>query len=537
MTPHGDLTLDQGVFYQIYPRSWADANGDGVGDLAGIVSRLDYLQWLGVDGIWLNPVMPSPNADWGYDVADYCDVDPAYGTLADVDELVRQAHRRGIRVLFDLVPNHTSAQHPWFLDARSSRTAAHRDWYIWAEPAVDGAPPNNWTAGLFGGPAWAWDEDSRQFYLHSFSPQQVDLNWRDEDVRAAFDDILRFWLDRGIDGFRIDVVPALIVDRELRDNPPALPGDRPELVLGGHRLVHNLNQPEVHDIIRRWRALAARYTPPRLLVGETFLFDLDEVARYFGADRDELHLAFNFPFTLAPFTARDLAAVVEGTERAFPGSAWPTWTGSNHDAGRLATRWCDGDVRCAKVALTMLLTLRGTPFLYYGDELAMTDAEVPPERRLDAAGLLDPDAPGRDGCRTPMQWSDAPGAGFTAPGVEPWLPFGDRGERNVEHERRDEESPLSLTRELIALRRRSPDVRAGRYRRLVLCDSLWAWRRGEAVIVALNMGDGAVRLPAGALPAARMRVAIATDPERRGGTVAGDVELGAWEALVLEALP
>jgi alpha-glucosidase len=528
-------TLDQGVYYQIYPRSWADADGDGVGDLRGITAHLDHLQWLGVDGIWLDPVMPSPNADWGYDVADYCAVHPDLGTLADVDELLRQAHRRGIRVLFDLVPNHTSDQHPWFLEARASRASRRRAWYVWADPDADGAPPNNWSAALFGGPAWAWDEPSGQYYLHSFLPQQADLDWRNEEVRAAFDDIVRFWFERGVDGFRIDVVPALIVDRELRDNPPGRPGDPPELVMGGHLLVHNINQPEVHDVVRRWRALAAAYTPPRVLAGETFLFDLREVARYFGSG-DELQIAFNFPFTLAPFRAPELAAVVAATEQAFPAWAWPAWTGSNHDAGRLASRWCGDDLQRVKMALTLLLTLRGTPFLYYGDELGMTDADVPFERRLDPAGLIDRAEPGRDRCRTPMQWSDGAGRGFTS-AADPWLPFGGHAERNVARERRDEASPLILTRELTGLRRRSADVRCGAYRQIVARDGLWAWQRGRGTVVALNMGDAPARLPAAGLPAARLRAAVATDVERRGAVLEGDIELRAWEALVLEALP
>ncbi len=456
--------------------------------------------------------------------------------MDDVDDLVREAHTRGLRLLFDLVPNHTSDRHPWFLDARSSREAAHRDWYVWARPAPDGGPPNNWLATLGGGPAWKLDEATGEYYLHSFLPEQADLNWWNPEVRSAFDDILRFWMDRGLDGFRVDVVHALIHDRELRANPPATPEDHPEVLRLGQRQLYTQNRPEVHDILRRWHRLLAAYTPPRLLVGETYLFDLAEVARYFGEDSDELDLAFNFPFIFSPFTALDLARVVETTELLLPAGAWTTWTGSNHDVGRFASRWCAGDPACTRCALVMLLTLRGTPFLYYGDEIGMGDVTVPRERLRDPAGIEHWPRPGRDRCRTPMQWSADPGAGFTAEGVEPWLPLGDHGAVNVERQRDDPSSPLTLTRRLLGLRRRSVDIRLGRYERVVLDGSLWAWRRGAGTLVALNLGDEEVRLPEQALPAPRNHVAVATVPARQDTVLTGDVGLQPWEALVLEAL-
>jgi alpha-glucosidase len=512
-----------------------DSDGDGVGDLPGVVSRLDYLQWLGVDGVWLNPFMPSPQADWGYDVAEYCDVDPAYGRLDDVDRLVREAHLRSIRVLLDLVPNHTSIEHRWFRDARRSRSAAHRHWYVWADPAPDGGPPNNWLGALGGGPAWELDEGTGQYYLHRFLKEQADLNWRNPEVREAFDGILRFWLDRGVDGFRVDVVHALIHDDRLRDNPAAGPDDHPEVRRMGQRQTYDFNQPEVHGILRRWRRILDGYAPARLLVGETYLLDLAEVARYYGERGDELDLAFNFPFVFSPFTARDLAGVVEETERQLPAGARPTWAGSNHDVGRLASRWCAGDRRRAMCALVMLLTLRGTPFLYYGDELGMEDTLVPRTRLRDPAGLLTWPSPGRDRCRTPMQWSGAPGAGFTAPGVEPWLPFGDPARVSVERQREDQGSPLALTRRLLGLRRRSSDLRVGDYRCVALDGSVWAWRRGAGTLVALNLGDDAVTLP-DVLPASGSRIAVASDPAREGVVLRRPVRLGPWEALVAEAL-
>lgn len=512
------------VFYQIYPRSWADSNDDGVGDLPGAVSRLDHLRWLGVDGIWLNPIMPSPNADWGYDVSDYRGVHPDFGTLEDAEALVRAAHERGLRVLFDLVPNHTSARHPWFIDALRGRDAAHRDWYVWADPAADGGPPNNWRAHLGGGSAWTLDESSGQYYFHSFLPEQPDLNWWNPEVRSAFDDILRFWFERGVDGFRIDVVHHLIHDRELRANPPATTDDHEEVRRFGQRPLYTQNRPEVHEILRRWRAIAEEYDPPRLLVGETYIFDLDEMARYFGA-RDELTHAFNFPFLLSRFVARDLARCVEDTLLSLPEGVSGTWTGSNHDVGRFASRWCGGDERKVRCALMMLLTLPGTTFLYYGDEIGMVDTAVPTERVVDPGG--GGVTAGRDVCRTPMHWEGASGAGFTAPGVEPWLPFGDLS-TNVAAQRDDPRSTLSLCRRLIALRREDDGLAAGAYGLVALEGGSWSWRRGD-VLVALNLADEDA-----AVPDVDGRIAVATTRERWGERVSGRLVLRSWEGVVVQ---
>jgi alpha-glucosidase len=268
-----------GVLYQIYPRSWVDSNGDGVGDLKGIFERLDHLQWLGVDGIWLNPTMPSPNDDWGYDVADYCAVHPELGTMDDLRELVEQAGRRGIRVLLDLVPNHTSDRHRWFQDALTGRDARYRDFYVWADPAPDGSPPNNWVSS-FGGPAWTLHEPTGQYYLHNFLPSQPDLNWWNDEVRRAFDDVLRFWFERDVAGFRIDVCHGIVKDRELRDDPAATPDDHPFIRERGLKQVFSMNRPEVHDVLRRWRNLANR--SDRILVGETYVLDLDHLVPFYG---------------------------------------------------------------------------------------------------------------------------------------------------------------------------------------------------------------------------------------------------------------
>jgi alpha-glucosidase len=499
-----------GVLYQIYPRSFADSNGDGIGDLRGIAGRLDHLEWLGVDGIWLNPTMPSPNDDWGYDVADYCGVHPDLGTLEDLDALVEEAGRRGIRILLDLVPNHTSDRHPWFQDALAG--GRYRDFYVWTDR------PNNWLSN-FGGSAWTRDEASGEYYLSNFLPSQPDLNWWNEDVRAAFDDVLRFWYARGIAGFRIDVCHGIVKDRELRDDPAATPDDHAEVRKRGTRQVFSMNRPEVHDVLKRWRRVSE---PDRILVGETYVLDLDQLIPYYGSGEDELHLAFNMLFVHAELDAAELRPIVEAIEERLPAGAWPVWTGSNHDAGRLATRWAGGDERKARAALLMLLTLRGTPFLYYGDEIALPDA------RLDPAGALDPvphrtgdPSRNRDGCRTPMQWTAEPGRGFTGDGAEPWLPFTD--DRTVAAQRDDPGSTLHLVRDLIALRRERADLREGGYE--TVAGPAWVYRRGEGTVVALNLSDSPVTVDAAG------PVLLGTDRSRE----AFDGRLRPWEGVVVDA--
>jgi alpha-glucosidase len=501
----------EGVVYQIYPRSFADANGDGVGDLNGIRARLDYLEWLGVDAVWLNPTTPSPNADWGYDVADYYGVDADLGTQDDLDALVREAGERGIRVVLDLVPNHTSDRHPWFQSARSSRDAPQRDWYVWANA------PNNWRSA-FGGPAWTLDEPTGQHYLHNFLPQQPDLNWWNEDVRAEFDRILRHWLDRGIAGFRIDVAHAIVKDRELRDDPPVDDSEHPVERREGLRRVYSMNRPETHDVLRRWRRIADEYDE-RCLLGETYVLDPERLVTYYGSGRDELHLAFNFRFLHARLDARALASEVATAEALLPADAWPVWTASNHDAGRLATRWCRGDADRARCALVVLLTLRGTPVLYYGDELALPNTRVPRRARLDMAG--------RDPGRTPMHWTDEPGAGFTSADAQPWLPFGDVAACNAADQRADPSSPLHLCRDLIGLRRDVADLRAGAYAPLESPRRVWAWRRGESIAVAVNLSGrpAALDFPPGV-------VRVGTDRRRDGERIGGRLALDAWEGVV-----
>ena len=510
------------VLYQVYPRSYRDSDGDGVGDLRGIVDSLDHLAWLGVDALWLNPVMPSPNADWGYDVEDYCAVHPELGTLADLDRLLAEAGRRRIRVLLDLVPNHTSSRHRWFADALAG--GPHRDWYVWAPPAPGGGPPNNWLSA-FGGPAWTLDGASGEYYLHGFLPEQPDLNWWHEEVRDAFDAILRFWFDRGVAGFRIDVAHRIVKDRELRDNPPLRDDDHPHVRALGQRQTYTANRPELHDVLRRWRRLAEEYDPPRLLLGESYVLDPAELASFYG-DLDELQLAFNFLFLHSELAAPALARVVEETEAALPAGAWPVWTASNHDSGRLATRWCAGDERRVRAALVLLLTLRGTTVLGYGDEIGLPDGEVPRERVLDPVGVRLWPRSGRDPGRTPMQWTAGPGAGFTADPGRAWLPIGDAGACNVEAQRRDSRSVLHLCRDLIALRRSSAALRRGAYEPLAVRETVWAWRRGADAAVAVNLGGE----PA-ACAELRGTIAISSGRDRDGGRFDG--RLGPWEAVVV----
>ena len=527
------------VVYQIYPRSYADTNGDGVGDLPGITAHLDHLEWLGVDAIWCSPVSVSPNADWGYDVADYCDVDPALGTLADLDAFVAAAATRGIRVLLDLVPNHTSIQHPWFVESRASRESAKRDWYVWADPAADGGPPNNWVS-TFLGPGWELDAATGQYFLHSFLPEQPDLNWWNEEVCAEFDRILRFWFDRGVAGFRIDVAHMVVKDALLRDNPSATERDHWMEQLRGQVQEFNSCRPEVHDVYRRWRAIANTYDPPRLLLGETHVFDVDALASFYGHD-DELGLAFNFMFMHDEFALDRLRATVAETEAALVADAWPVWTMSNHDISRFPTRWCNGDDARARCALVLLLTLRGTPVLYYGDELGLPDTVVPDALLRDPVtiayrGMID-----RDAARTPMPWTAAPGGGFTDPGVDPWLPFGDLATHNVADQRADPGSTLHLVRALLALRRSTPDLRAGAYADLSADLSAeadawgdaWGFRRGDHVQVVLNVGTEAVTVPVAIGDG--VVIAIASDRVGEGDAVGDSVEVEGGRAVVLVA--
>jgi alpha-glucosidase len=522
-----------GVVYQIYPRSFMDASGDGVGDLRGIVSRLDYLKWLGVDAVWISPFYPSPMADFGYDVSDYTGVDPLFGTLSDFDRLLEEAHERGIRVILDYVPNHTSDEHPWFVASRSSRENPRRDWYLWRDPAPGGDPPNNWQSIFGGGSAWEWDEGTGQYYLHTFDVKQPDLNWRNPEVREAMYGAMRFWLERGVDGFRIDVLQALIKDYLLRDNPenPAWrEGDPP---WERQFRLYSEDQPEMLEILREMRAVADTYGGERVLIGELYL-PLERMISYYGPDLDGIHLPFNFGLILLEeWEARAVGRLIEEYETALPEGAWPNWVLGHHDGPRIAARV--GEDR-ARLVQMLLLTLRGTPTLYYGDEIGMRDVEIPPEMVRDPQGIKSPDY-GRDPVRTPMQWDAGPNAGFCPPDIEPWLPVADDyATTNVETQRDDPDSMLSFVRRLLWLRNKLPTLTLGAYRPLEIGnDSVVAYLREHdesRVLVALNFGAESLEFPLDATGGELLL--CSTRPDRAVFVrAAPSLKLGPYEGVIL----
>src|SRR5262245_12568439 len=509
MRMHGVPWWRSGVIYQIYPRSFADTDGDGIGDLEGIRRRLDHLVWLGIDAIWLSPIFRSPMADFGYDVSDYCDVDPLFGSLADLDRLVAEAHARGLRVLLDWVPNHTSDRHPWFVESRSSRSNPKRAWYVWRDPAAAGGPPNNWLAAFpSGSRAWTLDPATRQYYLHCFLREQPDLEWSNPEVVAAMRDVVRFWLDRGIDGFRVDVVHCLGKDPALPDDPPGVAG-LPHAVLNDH--------PSTHERLREVRRWVDAYPGDRMLVGEVFLLFQADVTRYYGRG-DELHLVFDLPRTLhTPWNAaawRDRTVTSQAAHGAV--GAWPTIVLSNHDTPRHRTRL--GSEARARAAAVLLLTLPGTPFLYAGEELGLEDAVVPPVRRVDPGG--------RDGCRAPIPWDTSPLHGWAA---APWLPWPpDPAKRSVAALREDRASILHLYRRLLSARRTSPALQAGEWIVRDAPDGVLGYERvaGEERRSILVNFTGEAREVA-----ATGRVLVASDGAGEGGAFGG--VLGPDEAVVL----
>lgn len=516
------------TFYQVYVRSWRDSGDDGIGDIPGLLGGLDYLESLGVDALWLSPTMPSPNTDWGYDVSDYYGVEPDLGTAGDLEQLVKEAGQRGMSVLLDLVPNHTSDAHPWFLDALSGPGAKHRDWYVFASPRPDGSAPNNWVSAT-GGPAWTFDEKSGQYYLHNFLRTQPDLNWWEPAVHAKFESVLRYWLDRGVAGFRIDVAHGLYKDRQLRDDPPASPSDPPQTLRGGVKPTYSSHRPEVHGVYRRWREIAESYGPGKVLLGETWEFDYDRLAKYYGGDEGpELHLCFNFPFVFSKFGAREIAGVVESTLAALPEGATPIWTASNHDVGRFPSRWCGGSLPAVRAALLILATLPGSLVIYYGDELGMEDVEVPPELQRDEMRALGRRGPTRDRCRTPMPWNGEKNAGFTAPSAHPWLPLGDHRKVNVQAEEANPGSVLNFWRRLAKLRRSDAVGAIAPLETLFLDGQAWAYRTGgNTTVVNLSSEPAEVQLaePGGS-------VLAATSVDKEGMDLGWLVALGPWEALV-----
>ncbi|UYY56869.1 alpha-amylase family glycosyl hydrolase [Sphingomonas sp. S2-65] len=480
------LWWQSGVIYQIYPRSFQDSNGDGIGDLPGIEARLDALVELGVDAVWISPIFPSPMADFGYDVADYTGIDPRFGTIEDFDALLEAAHDRGLKLLLDFVPNHSSDQHPWFLESRSSRDNPRRDWYIWRDANPDGSPPNNWISD-FGGSAWEWDETTGQYYLHAFLKEQPDLNWRNPEVQAAMLDAMRFWFDRGVDGFRIDVLWHMVKHADFPDNPA-----NPDYAPGMGEMfsvlqLHSTDQEEVHGIAERMRSLADVY-PERVLIGEIYL-PLDRLMRYYGTQAPGVHLPFNFQLIDAPWDAPHLARIIAEYEAALPAAAWPNWVLGNHDRPRAATRFGPEQ---ARVAAMLLLTLRGTPTLYYGDEIGMADGTIPADQTQDPRELREPGIGlGRDPVRTPMAWDDSPNAGFTTGTA--WLPLhADWQTRNVAAQRSEAGSMWQLHHDLLALRRQHPALAVGDWHPVDAGGDLLAYERrhgDQRLLIVLNLGD------------------------------------------------
>jgi alpha-glucosidase len=445
------------VIYQVYPRSFKDSNNDGVGDLKGIIQKLDYLQWLGINVVWLSPIYPSPMKDFGYDISDYIDIHPLFGAMDDFDNLIAELHRRKMKLILDLVPNHTSDLHEWFLESRQSKDSPKRDWYIWKDARPDGGPPNNWLAA-FGGTAWEWDENTGQYYMHSFLKEQPDLNWRNPEVQEAMFDTMRFWLDKGVDGFRIDVLWHIIKDQQWRDNP-ANPDYKPSMATYEKLLpVYSTDQPEVHDMVKKMRMVLEAYEE-RMMIGEIYL-PIHKLMTYYGQDGSGVHLPFNFQLIFLPWSAQDIALAVNQYEGALPEGGWPNWVLGNHDQCRIASRV---GLSQARVAAMILLTLRGTPTIYYGEEIGMVDVPIPDEEVLDPMGL---NMPGkhlsRDPARTPMQWNAEKNAGFSD--SKPWLRLDKTYTRNnVETQKSNEFSLLNFYRNLIHLRSKEPSLHIGNY--------------------------------------------------------------------------
>ena len=523
-----------GAIYHVYLRSFADGNGDGLGDLPGLISRLDYLNGtpdsLGIDAIWLSPCFPSPDKDFGYDVADFTAIDPRYGTLGDFERLITEAHRRGIRVLLDLVYNHTSDQHPWFLESRSSKQGPRRDWYVWRDGRPGGGPPNNWQS-VFGGRAWTWDEATRQYYYHMFLREQPDLNWHNPDVRRALMDATRFWLDRGVDGFRLDVFNAWYEHADYPDNPT-------KIGLRGfdrQHHIYDIDRPEMHPALAELRALLDSY-PERMSVGELFGADPAGAASYCGDHG--LHMVFNFEFTNRRWDSDGFGASIENAERHMAADGWPCYVLSNHDLSRHVSRYGGGHpAEVARVAAALLLTQRGTPFLYYGEEIGLPDVALRRSQIIDPPGRRYwPLYKGRDPNRAPMHWDAGPNAGFTT--GTPWLPVRpDYAELNAAAQRADPRSVWSFYRDLLRLRRQTSALGRGAFERLSQpSKGGLAYLRtvpGQQALVALNFRATPVRLafqhpvdPSG------WSLGLAAHPGRAARLTPEAVEIGSFQAAV-----
>jgi len=527
-----------GIIYQIYPRSFADNNNDGLGDLPGIISKLDYLANLGIDALWLSPIYPSPDKDFGYDVADYVDIDPRFGSLSDFDLLLSEAHQRGIRIILDLVLNHTSDEHEWFNESRFSRDNPKADWYIWSDPATSSGKnggsqkevPNKWQS-IFGNQAWTYVPERKQYYYHMFVPEQPDVNWRNPEVRKAMLDVVRFWLDRGVDGFRLDVFNLYFKDDQLRDNPPKL-GIR---AFDRQHHIYDCDRPEMLPLLKELRGVLDSYSE-RYAVGEPFITAEEKMVQYSGEDK--LHAVFGFDFTFSKFNpGQYLKHILDWETLYAKHGIWPNYVLGNHDVKRMATRHTnDEEDAKLKVLMALLLTLRGTPFLYYGEEIGMRDIPLKRNEILDPPGKKYwPFYKGRDGCRSPMQWDNSEFSGFSS--AKPWLPVhSNYQKRNVEAQYSDPDSMLNFTREIIRLRREKESLQHGDFKPITKHpkDVLAYLRQTEeqTILVSLNFKNRMTTFDN--IPAGKWKLLHSTARENVQDNIQSK-QLAPYEVLILES--
>jgi alpha-glucosidase len=515
----------KGVIYEIYPRSFMDTNGDGIGDLKGILSKMDYLQWLGVDAIWICPFYPSPMADFGYDITDYTGVHPMFGSLHDVDAIISEAHKRKLKVIIDFVPNHTSHEHAWFKESASSKDNNKSDWYIWHDGDAEGNPPNNWLS-VFGESAWEWNETRKQYYYHAFLKEQPDLNLRNPEVQKSIVETMRFWLDRGVDGLRVDVMWHLYKDTLLRDNPPNPNYKKGDPDYDRFLPLYSTDHPEAIDFVRNMREVMDEY-PERVMIGEMYLSIHQTVAYY--SKNEGAHLPGNFTLLLLPWNARKIAVAIDECESSVPSGAWPNWVLGNHDRPRLATRVGDQQT---KVAAMLLLTLRGTPTIYYGDEIGMRNVDIPKEEMHDPQGKKMNIS--RDPYRTPMQWSKEKNAGFTQ--SKPWLRLAPDFEKmNVADQQKAPDSLLMLYKNLLELRRAEPALSIGDYIPLQAEGDVLAYVRQHErsrILILLNFDDKAATFSTKKFRV-KGKTLLATDPQQAGKEVDGEVALNGNQGVMV----
>lgn len=523
------LWWQKNVIYQIYPRSFNDSDGDGIGDLQGIIKKLDYLNDLGIVGVWISPIYPSPMADFGYDVSDYTGIHEMFGDMKDFDELLKEIHKRDMKLILDLVPNHSSDKHPWFIESKSSKTNPKRDWYIWKDPAPDGGPPNNWLS-VFGGSGWEYDEATGQYYYHAFLKEQPDLNWRNPEVQNAMLNVMKFWLEKGVDGFRVDVMWHMIKDAKLRDDPPNPDHNEKMNSYSRHIPAYSTDQDEVHDIVRKMRKVVDSYKE-RLLIGEIYL-PISKLVRYYGEDNKGAHLPFNFQLLQLPWEASKIEAAINEYEGTLPPEGWPNWVLGNHDKSRIATRVGKEQ---AKVAAMLLLTLRGTPTVYYGDELGMEDVDIPEDKIQDPQALNEPGVgQSRDPERTPMQWDDSENAGFTT--GEPWLPLMKNfREVNVKKQWDEEGSMLHFHRRLLHLRNKEPALHVGDHLPVYTENNLLSYMRSyndKLFLIILNLKNSEENFTPGFFW--KGEVKLSTHPEFEGKEMEGALRIKGDLGLLIE---